>query len=408
MTSTAKIIRIFLVLLGVMVLAMILPDLYRKNFEKRPGKKLIYYSEISKDFIICEDFSDTLTHETNMIYYNREGKLYTEREYNRLLPFLFTRKLALSGELPDSVNGVKFDQQLVKTTKRGILMPVRSFTFQLNPLFESQSGKVRPELPDDLFRINSKGIEFIDAATNRVLKDKSRLFNDALIATGFQAPAKAVYGIPSTLKSRDDGYFIIDNRGGLYHLKMIEGQPYCRHITDDLDIHSLKCQVPGDIYAYIFDREYQLYILKTDYSIKKLPIRPTNGQFMISGNCFYKSFKNTDSDSIRMYVLDGNYDPVDYYALEADNYSKSRAAQTGHYLFPFRLMLTPGYTHLIPIYHPFCRFIGLNLLLALLLAGIKYYHHRKMTDIFNILDLLTVILTGIFGFIAVLIFPNRK
>lgn len=408
MTLAAKIIRIFLVLLGVMVLALTLPDLYRKSFEKRSNKKLIYYSEINKDFIICEDFTDTLTHETRMIYYNPEGQQYTEREYNRLLPFLFTRKLALLGELPDSINGVKFDQQLVKTTKRGILMPVSAFTFQLNPLFESQSGKVRPQLPDDLFRINHRGIEFIDAATNLIRKDKSKLFNDALLSTGFQAPAKAIYGIPSTLKSRDDGYFIVDNRGKLFHLKMVKGQPYCRAIETDLDIHSMKCQVPGDIYAYIYDQQKQLYVLKTDYTLQKLPIRPSNGRFMLSGNCFYKSFKNTDQDSVRMYVLDSNYAPVDYYAMETDNYAKSRVAQLSQYLYPFSLMITPGYTHLIPLVHPFGKFILVNLLLTAVLAGIKCYHHRKILNLFNIIDLGIVAFTGIFGFIAVLLFPNRK
>ncbi len=67
---------------------MTLPELYRKNFEKRPGKKLIYYSEICKNFMISEDFSDTLTNENHIIYYDQTGKRYTEREYNRQLPFL--------------------------------------------------------------------------------------------------------------------------------------------------------------------------------------------------------------------------------------------------------------------------------------------------------------------------------
>lgn len=306
MTLTAKIIRLFLVLLGVMVLAMTLPGLYRKNFEKRPGKKLIYYSEISKNFMISEDFGDTLTNETNIIYYDQTGKRYTEREYNRLLPFLYTRKLALLGELPDSINGIPFNQQLVKTTKRGMLMPANAFTFQLNPLFESESGKVRPELPDDLFRINHRGIEFLNPETNKILPEKSHNFNEALKKAGFQSPARNIYGIPSILKSHDDGYFIVDKQGELFHLKMIKGQPYCHHIKKDIAINSMKCVVPGDLYAYIYDSQQQLYILRTDYSIKKLPIPPGNGRFMYSVNCFYKSYKNTDSDSIRLYVLDAD------------------------------------------------------------------------------------------------------
>ena len=408
MTSAAKIIRLFLVLLGVTVLAMTLPDLYRKNFEERPVKKLIYYSEISKNFMISEEFSDTLTHETHTVYYDQTGKRYSEREYNRQLPFLYTRKLALLGELPDSVNGVKFDQQLVKTTKRGMLMPVSSFNFQLNPLFESESGKVRPELPDDLFRINRHGIEFLNPETNQLLPEKSRLFNEALKAAGFQAPARDIYGIPSTLKTRDDGYFIIDKQGELFHLKMVKGQPYCRHIEKDITVSSMKCMVPGDLYAYIYDDRQQLYILRTDYSIKQLPIQPGNGRFVYSANCFYKSYKNTDNDSIRLYVLNADYDLEDYHAMENDSYAKSPVAQIEQYLFPLKIMITPGYAHLIPLFNLPGRFIWLNLLLTLALAGIKIRHHRNLGDPFNWLDLAITGAFGIFGFIAVLIFPNRK
>lgn len=170
----------------------------------------------------------------------------------------------------------------------------------------------------------------------------------------------------------------------------------------------MKCQVPGDLYAYIYDDQQQLYILRTDYSIKKLPIKPGNGRFMYSANCFYKSYKNTDSDSIRMYVLDPNYDAVDYYAMETDNYAKSRVALTEQYLFPLKIMLTPGYAYLIPIFYPVHRFIWFNLFLVILLAAIKYRNHRKLGNAFNILDLVLTGIFGIFGFIAVLVFPNRK
>ncbi len=52
MTLAAKIIRLFLVLLGVMVLAMTLPELYRKNFEKRPGKNQFFARTFFKVFPI--------------------------------------------------------------------------------------------------------------------------------------------------------------------------------------------------------------------------------------------------------------------------------------------------------------------------------------------------------------------
>lgn len=407
MTKTAHTIRLFLVLLGTLVFALTLPGLYRKAFEKRPDKKLIYYSEISHDFLISETTTNPQTGETAMTYRDRHGKEYTEREYNRLLPFLHTRKLALLNELPDSIDGIPFTRDLLKTTRRGMLMPEYSFRFQLNPLFESALGKVYVEQPDDLFRINTHGIQFLAPATNRLLPEKSRLFNDALTAKGFQAPARAIYGIPSTLKSRDDGYFIIDNTNHLYHLKMVKGVLYCRHIPTDIDISYMKCQVPGDLYAYLYDRSGQLYVLLTDYTLKPLPIRPGNGRFILSGNCFYKTFKNTDTDSTRLYVLSPSYDLVDYHAIPSDNYAHSRTAAIERHLFPFRLMLTPGYAHLIPLPNPIGQFLWLNIALTLLLSAIKRLHRRKLTAPFHLADLGLTLVFGIYGFLSVLIFSNR-
>lgn len=405
---TAKIIRIFLIFSAILTLALSLPGLYRKSFETKPGKKMIYYSEISKDFIICEDFSDTLTNETDMIYYDRIGKQFSEREYMKLLPFIHTRKLSLLGELPDSVQGIKFTPDILKTTKRGMLMVADAFSFRLNPLFESASGNVRLELPDDFFRINNRGVEFLDPDANRVIPDKSKRFTDALSASGFKLPARNIYGIPSTLKSRDDGYFILDATGTLYHLLMVKGEPLCRRIETPVQVAQMKCQVPGDIYGYIYDTDNQLYILRTNYTFKKLPVPPSAGRFMLSANCFYKTFKITDSDSIRMYILDKNYDTVDYLALEADNYRKSKVAEIEQYLFPLKLMITPGYAHIIPIVYDVKHFIFLNIFLMLLLTAIKRKNHRKIRNVFNLIDILIVGVFGIFGFISVLIFPNRK
>lgn len=405
---TARIIRIFLVLLGVLALGLTLPDLYRKVMEKRPEKKWLYYSEISHEFIITEEVSDTISEQNGMIYYSPEGKQFTEAEYMQLLPFLYTRKLALMEALPDSINGLPFNRELQQSVKRGMLLAGGLFTYQLNPLFESKSGLVRPVLPDDLFRINSRGLEFIDPETNRIDQEKSRRFTTVLQSHGFQFPAGEIYGIPSVLKSRDDGYFITDREGDLYHLLMAKGEAVCRKIETAIAISHIKCTVPGDIYAYIYDTDRQLYVLFPDYTIKKLPMIPSNGRYMYSHNQFYKTFKNTDTDSTRMYVLDSNYDLVDYYAMEADHYSKSKEAFIESHLFPFRIMITPGYAHLIPLPNPFRRFIWLNLALTGILLAIKAGKRRKLGNIFNLIDLLSVLIFGIFGFISVLVFPHRK
>ena len=99
----------------------------------------------------------------------------------------------------------------------------------LYPLFESESDRVNLELPPDFFRINNS-IEFITASTNDINLEKSKLFNQVFINKGFSFPAKIIAGIPTTRKSIDEGYFIVDNTNKLFHLKMTKGQPYFEYI----------------------------------------------------------------------------------------------------------------------------------------------------------------------------------
>ena len=49
---TAKIVRVLLVFTTILILGFYLPDLFRSRFEKRAGKRLLYYSEVKRDFDI--------------------------------------------------------------------------------------------------------------------------------------------------------------------------------------------------------------------------------------------------------------------------------------------------------------------------------------------------------------------
>ena len=60
-------------------------------------------------------------------------------------------------------------------------------------------------------------MEFIVARTNKINEEKSQLFTEALTAEGFIFPADIIAGLPTTRKSHDEGYFITDSEGTLFH-----------------------------------------------------------------------------------------------------------------------------------------------------------------------------------------------
>lgn len=405
---TARIIRVLLVFTTVMVLGFYLPDLFKSKFEKGSDKKLLYFSEILQDFVFSEEQYDSIRHKKRMVYHDRQGNKLTETQYTKLLPFDNIRKLKMLGQLPDSVMGQPFTTAVQKSIRRVMLIGNKSFAYQINPLFESQPGRPGVSLPSDLFRINDNGIEFIDVATNKVNTEKSLRFNKALKSGGFAAPAKEIYGIPSTIKSRDDGYFIVDNHGKLFHLMMVKGLPYVKVIDNDFEINHIKCHVPGEIYCHIFTPDSEIYVLLTDYTLKKLPIGKNNGRFMLSYNCYFRSYKNLGTDSSTMYVLDKDFQLVDRQSVPVSNYRTSEVAEIEARIFPFRFMITPGMAHIIPIPNSIAKFYLTNLIFLALIIAIKAYKKRRLLNVFNIIDYIMVGVFGIYGFIAVLIFPNRK
>jgi hypothetical protein len=50
----------------------------------------------------------------------------------------------------------------------------------------------------------------------------------------------------------------------------------------------------------------------------------------------------------------------------------------------------------------------INLVLVFVLLVLKLINQRKIYSVFNVIDFLIVGMLGIFGFIGVLVFPNRK
>lgn len=403
-----KIVRILLILVTIFTMAFYLPSTYRKAVEKRPMKTMIYYSEVSNDFVIARETGDSLDTQAAMRYYTPAGTQLTEEEYMRLLPFNNRRKLKLMGNMPDSLHGVALTTDVLKNVKRSMLLAPRSSEYHLYPLFESAPERLGVSLPDDLFRFTGDGIEFVDCKTGDILTEKSARFRSVMEACGFMAPACDVYGIPSVLKRWDSGYFVVDATGGLYHLMMVKGAPFCRKIDTDIAIKNMKCHTDEEVFAHIFDTQNRLYVLTTDYTIKPLETDVRNGRFFMTSNCFARTYKTSEADSSIMYVFSPDFEPLGRYAEVVDHYSHTDEAKWEQRIFPFSVMKTPGYAHFIPLFNAPAMFWLTNLLCAILWVGLKVYHRRRLTRPENIADFVVVLLTGVYGLMAVLLYPNRK
>ncbi len=404
----AKIVRFLLILTTIFTLSFYLPSLYRRTVEKRPLKTMIYFSEVSRDFVIARETIDSATQEGSMLYYDGRNNLLSETEYMQLLPFNNRRKLKLMGIMPDSLNGVELTTDVLKNVKRSMLIADRSFTYQIDPLFESEPERLGVTLPDDLFRIGKNGIEFIDCETGEIRKEKSDRFEATMQATGFKAPASGIYGIPSVIKRWDSGYFITDRDGGLFHLKMVKGAPFCREIETGFEVKNIRCHTDEEIFCHLFDTENNLYVLTTDYTLHRLPVEILSGRCFMTSNCFFRTYKTTEKDSSILFVLDPSFRFVARHAEKIDHYNDTPEAGWERRLFPFSTMKTPGYAHFIPLFNPIRDFWPVNVICLLAWVVSKLYRRRSLTRPENIGDAIVILLSGLYGLIAVWIYPNRK
>lgn len=179
------------------------------------------------------------------------------------------------------------------------------------------SRRVDLKMPDDVFRITSKGIEFIDMASNSVNAEKSLQFTEAMAKKDFHFPAIEIVGNPTVKKEYDEGYLLLDADRRLFHLKQVKGRPYVRAIPlpEGLTLEHLYLTEFRNkkTLAFLTDVNNAFYVLRSrTYDIVKTGIpafNPETDALTIIGNMFDWTVRVTSPAS------------DNYYALNADDYS---------------------------------------------------------------------------------------
>jgi hypothetical protein len=406
-----KLSRYFLVITAVAAFAVVLPKLYWMAFARPVNTPFVMYSCIKNDFMIIRTGGEVKRTDT-------KGNIYTREEYEQNLPLFYTRQLLMSKTMPDSINGVEMDMHAINNSNSTFrLKPddVDSPVPGLYPMFESQSGRASLEMPLDYFRVTWR-MEFIDAKSNKILEEKSRMFSAVLYKNGFKFPAKSISGLPTTRKSCDEGYFIVDKEHQLFHVKMIKGEPYVKNIKlpAGLKFKNISCVDFRDkkYYAYLFSDDNQIYILtQDDYNLIRFPVDDVNVlkyTIQIFGNLFHYNIIVTGDNFMEVTVLDTEYKKVDAYSETWPSRIERSEGKVFGLLFPGQISLTSSKSNYVRFYtdvNSSFYWLGFSLLLML----IHFLIVRKRKAVLNnqIADFGIILVTGIFGFLAVNIFPNK-
>ncbi|MDA3854587.1 MAG: DUF4857 domain-containing protein [Bacteroidales bacterium] len=405
-----KLSRYILVITAILSTSIVLPELYWMAFDKPIKTPYVQYSCMINDFMIRNVDEGTFTDD--------QGNAYTRAEYESSLPLMYSRQLIINEQFPDTLLGVNIDlRAFTKARSYTKIYPADLNTplSQLYPLFESESGRAKLVFPDDFFRITWR-MEFITANTNTIDEEKSRMFSAALYQKGFQFPAKFIAGIPTVLKKSDEGYLLIDKDEQLYHIKSIKGLPFVKRVdlTKGLKFKYIHCVDSKEklFYAYLIAQDNSIYTLTQDnYKLVRWPIEDyiaEEHELKIQGDYFNYNLTLLSDKMQKTYALNRNIKVVDMYEYKWVPKRERSVGKISASLFPFEFSLTHPNSNFIKLY-PTLPKGYVWILINLLFVGIQLIIIRKrQTKLFNqILDLLIVTVTGIFGFIAVNIFPNK-
>lgn len=318
----------------------LVPNLYDFLLVQPQSTPFTLYSTVTGDFAWID------RSQGHAIYTDREGKRYTESEFDSIFPFFYYRQLMADERFPDTLHGIAVSPRMAQTGSfmfKSTPLSYNAPKIELYPLLESMSGRVDLKMPDDVFRITDRGIEFIGMTDNRVDAAKSDAYTEAMERKGFTFPPQIIAGNPTIKKEYDEGYLMTDKEGQLFHLKQVKGRPYCRHIAlpDSLHVAHIFLTEFRDrrFLAFLVDDRHRMYVLYTgSYEIKQVEIPafdPTREAISIIGNPFDWTLSLTSLSDASLYAIDAA--TLQCVGRMRHNTEVSLAEKLRQYAMPLRL-----------------------------------------------------------------------
>jgi hypothetical protein len=411
--------RILLFIFGLGLLGHYLPQGYWLLAAKRQRAPIVFYSCVQKDFLFYRYGANGLQ------MTDTRGTNYDRDAFETLLPLDNYIQLLRDGKLPDSIDGVPIPPDAIKRARlnfkiRPVLLdnPVA----KLNPLIEAQSGRVRLEMPDDFMRLGP-GIEFLNAQTNIVEREKSDLFARAFASAGFVFPSRRADGNPTTLKAYDEGYFLVDATGATFQLRQVQGRPELRRIADVAApedkalwqvlkpryVH-VQEQDPSQVRAIVIDQTNRAYlVVGKNYKLVPLPLQrydPGAMTLVLRGDLLNRLITVTGDDYLEAVVLDRDYKFVTRYTENLPRREDGSAGKVARALFPFTLEFDDDSSGYLGFYFGWGSLAALGVNAALLVAVLIWLLASRQLRPSRWPDLAAIGVGGLYGVILSFLLPK--
>lgn len=416
-----KLARYSFILLTILVLSVYLPKLFDLAFDRQGEKTHLFFSAVNNKFIWSENVPDeeeselSEKHHAQFVLQDEDGNRYSRQDFEKLLPFIYFRNMELWGLLPMEIGGVTYTTDNIRERRLVLEMkptelPGHFPTDGLYPLIESVPDEVRITLPENRFRIGRE-MEFVDADFNRRDDRLTKLYTDALTEAGFVFPGKFAGGRSIVLKPFDEGVFLTDKNGTLFHVKRVQGEPHVvkTGVKTESGVRFIKVIENSlrEIYGLVLTYDGKISLLSYDnYRLIPLDLEgydPETMDFKIISDPVHNTVTYSDNEIIRAVAFDRDYNPIRSYEHIMQGTAPSKMQELFTYAVPFRVDMK-NENSLFLSFHPTFFPAGFFISGIFSLAVYIILRRRKA----NAADAAFVFLTGVYGLAAVLVLSSEE
>lgn len=347
----SKLSRFSALFLSVTAMSYALPAGYDTVFGKQAGNPLLFFSPLLEQFLYRESMGGH-----RFRYQSEDGKQYARAEFESQLPFLYYKNLEKKNLLPVTVAGELYDKQAIKAGKQGIDIKSRHLDghhqqIELYPLFNNDPEVAIMPFPEDVFRFTDQAMEFVNGDQNRIDLGLTTRFTMALQEKGFVFPATVIGGKTTNLKPFDEGYFVRDADGHIFHIKRILDAPHVvrTDIDSTLDVQDIVISENRrkEFFGTIITRTGELFLISyEDYQLIPLPVeqyRPDRMDFKLLINPVYKTAVISDGKRVHGVAMDAAYRNKQSFTVERFAPVASGVGMVRDLLFPFQLTFAGPY-----------------------------------------------------------------
>jgi len=395
------------IVLAIIAMSYGLPAGFDKVLGQEVGNPLLFFSPPQKQFIYRESLGG---HRFN--YMNEEGTAYSRTDFEYQLPFLYYKNLEKKKLLPVSIDGQSFDKKAIKAGKQGLEIKSRHLAghhpqIELYPLFNNNPEVAIMPFPEDVFRFTDQAMEFVNADTNRIDTSLTTSFTASLESLGFAFPATVIGGKTTNLKPFDEGFFIRDSKGQVFHLKRVLDKPVIVKTPIDSTL-AIKDIIVSEnrrkeFYGIITTEQGGLYLISYDnYHLITLPVEkylPASMDFKLLINPLYKTGITSGAVMVHGTAMDSNYQSFRSYDLERHNPVPVLIRILRDLLFPFQLRFDNPYRGQADVQFQLGGFWSLAGILSAI--GLLFLFGRKNRQApISKSDVALIACTGFFGLTA--------